>query len=368
MIGFIGDEKKGRTVLLRADIDALPMKEQTVNGGGKQKVVVSETGTAGHLCGHDCHAAMLLGAARVLKEHEGEIPGRVVLMFERGEECGAGIPYLLKWIIGQGFKVDTSFAMHVFPMMPTRTITVMDGSAGAGFVGFDVKILGKSAHGSEPNIGVSPIDCFVSMYETIQSMRMKYANPYDPMVFSVGQVHAGQVGNIIPGELTFAGSFRLHNFDDGLRIKENLIKTIEKTAEIYGCTAQYNLMGPTLSLFNDPECTVLTKAMVADTFGPDIFVEKKPLMGGESHSMTARLWPGTYIYLGTYNEEKGMTAMGHNEYFEPDEDVFVLGVACFIGYAMEFLKRGPDTSDRIYRGDLKEFFTLYNPRALEAYA
>ena len=367
VFGFIGDEKKGRTVLLRGDVDALPGKESPVNGGGLPKQVVSEVEGVAHICGHDCNAAMLLGAAKILKAHEDELEGRVVLMFERGEEGGGNLAWLLKWAFENNLKVDTSFGLHPFLDQPAGKISVVSGPTMAGALGFQVKILGVAGHGAEPSFCTSPIDCFVSMYETIQSLRMKHANPYDPMVFSVGQVHAGYVNNVIPGELSFGGSFRVHNFEDGLRVREQLVKAIEKTAEIYNCQVEYNVAVPSMVLVNDPACAEFTKDVMTGIYGPDILYHSMPMMGTESHAMTAKLWPGTYMFLGSLNEAKGLTAKNHHECFEPDEDIFPIGLAAHVGYAMEFLKRGPNTADRVYKGDLKEFYTKYNPRALAAY-
>ena len=367
VFGFLGDEAKGRTVLLRADIDALPYNESPVNAGGKPKVVVSEVELAAHLCGHDCHAAMLLGAAKILKEHEDEINGRIILMFERGEEGTGNLTYLVKYLFDNHYKIDTSFGMHVFPDVPVGQVAVIPGPCMAGPLGFSVTLKGKSAHGSEPSVGRSPVDAFVSLYGTMANMRMKYANPYDPMVFSVGQVHSGSASNIIPGELTFGGSFRVHNFEDGTYIREKLIQAIENTAEMYDCKAEYTIIGPNLALVNDPECTAFARNVFAETLGNDAVFEAKPLMGSESHAMTAKIWPGVFLFLGIYNEEKGMTARNHHECFEPDEDCLKIGTACHVAYALEYLNDGPSTEGKVYNGDLKEFYEKYNPRALVAY-
>jgi len=367
VFGFIGDEKRGRTVLLRADIDALPGQEAPVNGGGKPKVCVSQIDGAAHTCGHDCHASMLLGAARTLKQMENELPGRVVLMFERGEEGGGNLAYLLKWAFDNGLSVDTSFGMHVFPTAPTGKIEIASGAAMAGAIPFRIRLIGKAAHGSEPDQGCSPIDCFVAVYNSMQSLRMRFAGPFDGMVFSVGQVHAGTVGNIIPGELEFAGSFRALNDDDALRVWEELVRTVDLTAELYHCRAEYAIRRPTLSLKNDPACTEFCRRLFADVLGGENVLPCHANMASESHCLTASLWPGTYVFIGIRNEEKGMTARNHNESFEPDEEALPVGAACHIAYAAEFLKKGPDTACRVYRGSLREFFAKYNPPSLAAF-
>lgn len=367
VFAFLGDEKKGKTVLLRADIDALPIQESDVNAGGKKKVVVSEVPGVAHTCGHDNHAAMLLGVARALANRQDQINGRIVLMFERGEEGGGNLVYLHKWAFENKLHVDTSFGMHVFPFIDKGKISVFDDIAMAGAMGFKVKIVGKAAHGSEPNNGISPIDCFVSMYSTIQSLRMKYASPFQPMVFSVGQVHAGAANNIIPSELSFGGSFRLYNYEDGLRVKKELEKTIAETAKIYNCTTEYQLSGPSSGLVNDKPCSLFAKSVFTEAFGKDVLVNHDPLMGSESHSLTAKIWPGTYMMLGIYDEEAGMTAMPHHECHDVPEEVLKLGTAAHMCYALEFLKDGPETDSRIYKGNIKEFYEKYSPRSMYAF-
>jgi len=367
VFAFLGDEKKGKTVLLRADIDALPIQESDVNGGGKKKPVVSENPGVAHMCGHDSHAAMLLGAAKALSTRQDEINGRIVLMFERGEEGTGNVVYLHKWAYENNLKIDTSFGMHVFTYIPKNKITVFNDLAMAGVIGFQVKIIGKTAHGSEPSVGISPIDCFVSMYEAIQSLRMKYASPFNPMVFSVGQVHAGTASNIIPGELTFGGTFRIYNLDDAKRVKEQLEKVIQKTAEAYNCKVEANIFGPTLGLINDKECSQFAKKAFREAFGEEILVDHLPLMGSESHSLTVKLWPGTFIMLGIADEEAGITASGHHECFDVAEESLKLGTAAHMCYALEFLKNGPDTEDRVYKGNIKEFYKQFSDRSMYAF-
>lgn len=364
VFAFLGNESKGRTVLLRADVDALPGKESPVNGGGQPKVVVSENDTASHTCGHDCHIAMLLGAAKALKSMEDQIPGRLILMFERGEESTGNIRYLLKYAFEQNWKIDSSFGLHVFPYSNTGTVAISTGHAMAGIMAFRVTLMGKTAHGSSPVEGINPIDCFVALYNTIQSLRMRFAGPFDPMTGSICQINSGFARNIIPPDLTFSGTFRVFNHEDAMKVKEELAHAIETTAELYHCKANYAIGHPSPSLYNDPECAAFTKEILRDAFGADAVLDSKPLMVSESHSLTSRIWPGTYGFVGIRNEAKGMTALNHHECFEPDEDALALGVASHLAYALEFLKQGPDTSDKIYQGTLKDLFAAYAPHYL----
>ena len=367
VFAFLGDEARGRTVLLREDIDALPIRESRTNGGGREKQVLSETDGVAHMCGHDCHTAILLGAARALKEIEASLNGRVVLMFERGEENSNNLFYLLRWIDENRLHIDSSFGLHVDPNYETGTICVQPENVNAGFIRFDVKIIGKSAHGSAPYLGHSPVDCYHAVYDGIQGLRMKYANPFDPMTFSIGTIHAGSAYNIVPGELSFSGSFRHFNFPDSRHLKEKMIELIDKTCEIYDCRAEYTIVGPTLPLKNDPVCSGYTTQIFRRDLGPDVPVSGQASMGSESHALTSKLYPGVYVRLGVRSEAAGMTAPTHNECFEPDENALALGCAAHLCYAVNFLKDGPDTSDRVFTGSIKDAFALYREEALNIY-
>ena len=362
VFAFLGDEARGRTVLLRADIDALPVKESKLNAGGREKPVVSEVEGVAHACGHDCHAAMLLGAAKGLKSIEDEIPGRVILMFERGEEGGEGLGALLKYADDNKLKIDGSFGMHVDPSIPVGQFGWRSGNLMAGAMGFKMTITGKAAHGSQPYVGHSPIDAFNEYYAFMQSLRMKYASPFDPMVFSVGTVHAGTASNIIPPDLTFSGSFRLFNFDDGLKIKDKMMAAAEYIPSLYDCTGEMTISGPALCVYNDPACADLARTVVNETFGHDV-KEILPLMASESFAITSKLWPGVFLRAGVRNEAMGRTALNHSECQDPDEGVLKLGCAMHMAYAMKFLSAGPDTADRVFSGDIKEFIHKYRPNA-----
>lgn len=365
VIGFIGDNKNGRSVLLRADIDGLPIQESPQNGGGMPKAVVSSVDRISHACGHDCHTAILLGAARALKGIEHQLNGRVILMFERGEEGGGNLGYLIKWIFDHQLRIDSCFALHVVANVPSGKIVISQGYQLAGSLVFTVRLHGKSAHGAQPFIGRSTIDCFCTIYGMLQEFRMKYASPYAPMVFSVGQVHAGHSYNSIPDHLEFQGSFRIFDFEDGLRIKEHLTSVVETIPKLYGCTAELIIGGPSPSVVNDRSCAEMARQVFSGFTDQTILYDLPPQMNSDSFSLTSSTWPGVYMLLGTQNKAKGMVALNHTPCFDPDESTFRLGTACHIAYAAEFLDHGPDTSSRIFSGTMEELFLKYRPEVLD---
>ncbi|MDR3138988.1 MAG: amidohydrolase, partial [Treponema sp.] len=210
IFAFIGDESRGKTVLLRADIDALPIQEDPRNLARKREVI-SEVPGVQHACGHDAHTAMLLTAGKILKEYEGKIPGRVLLMFERGEEGGGNFRQLLYYLEDKKIRVDGGHAIHVRPGVPAGKIVAVPGPIMSAGCGFNVTITGRGGHGSRPDLANSPLDCFTSLYQSLKDIRLKHISPFDNFTFSVGTISYGNRGNVIPGELNFQGSARTVN-------------------------------------------------------------------------------------------------------------------------------------------------------------
>ena len=320
IIGYIEGTKpgKGKTVLLRADCDALPVLEKKDNLAGP-RVCCSKVDGVMHACGHDGHTAILLGAAKILNEHKDEIAGKIILFFERAEENGGGMPQMLAYM-------DT--------------------------------IHGKGGHGSRPDQANSPIDCFVAIYNALQAARLTKITPFKPLTLSVGLLQAGAVSNVIPNDLTFAGTARLFDREEvGYPFKETLIKIVDGICAAYGCTATYNqLSDPAYPVYNDPECVEFARKVVGAELGEDVIAQPEPWMASESFSRLQKLMPGVFALVGVNNPEKGTGAAHHNEYFDIDEDTFKLAVTGAVSYALNFLESDIDTSARKWKGTMHDFF------------
>ena len=196
ILAEVGDASKGKTVLLRADLDALPLQENPENLKGP-KVSVSKVDGACHACGHDGHTAMLLIAAKVLKAHEDELKGRVLFIWERSEEIGVYCKHILRYFQRQNIKPDAVYATHLLSTYDTGKISVEPGGVMSGAMSFNIDIVGKGGHGSRPDLSRSPIDCFSAFNMGLQALRLKYITPFDSLCISVGSLHAGAQGNII---------------------------------------------------------------------------------------------------------------------------------------------------------------------------
>ena len=355
IVGEIKGGKPGKTVLLRADLDALPIKENPMNLK-KQKLVVSKNDGVSHACGHDSHTAMLLTEAKILAAHKDELNGNVVLCFEQGEEGGGQVKNILKYVVEEAkYPVDTCFATHVKWDVPTGQVSVEPGAVFAGAYGFNIRLRGLTGHGSRPDLAHSVLDCFNSIYSNINMLRLKYVNPYDILTFSVGTVQCGSKMNIIPDELTFSGTVRTFNVEGaGVPFMHEFMEVVKHETELHHCTYEIIRMPqPLFECYNNPTCSKIAKEAVAKHLGPDAVTTTIPWMASESMNMYLKLWPGVISFTGIMNEELGSGANHHTAEFDIDEKGMITGVAAAISYVTEFLN---------YEGEVP--FTPYS-RSLE---
>lgn len=338
VLGFIRGKEGGKTVLLRADCDALPVLEKDNLTG--TRCVWSKNEGVMHACGHDAHTAALLGAAKILPERQEEINGTVILCFERGEESAGSVKYIFAYLEKNGFHIDSCFGMHTNLPLPTGHIAVNDTSVCAGSFGFQVTIEGRGGHGSRPDEAENPIDCFVAIYQRLQSLRLAKLDPFQPATYSVGQLSSGVQGNVIPQTLTFSGTMRY--FDDNAleTFKAEFRHVVDSVCQAYHCTPSYDtFVASNFATVNDPECAAFAREIFAQELGADAATQIPPLMGSETYSLYLKQWPGCFGFLGVHDPAKGTGAANHNEKFDVDEDALATGAACHATYAIEFLKK-----------------------------
>ncbi len=352
VLAFIDGEKPGRTVLLRADCDALAMRESPLNGGGQPKPCISEIEGAAHTCGHDVHTACLLGAAAVLNAHRDEIEGRVILMFERGEEGGYRVYFLVKYIQEHGIHIDAAYGMHTKPDLPTGTFGMAAGPVAAGGVSFEIELTGKGGHGSRPDLGNSPLDCFLAIANGMSGLRMKYLDPMKPVTCNICMVKTGTRRNIVPSFLEFKGTSRFYDAEIGRTVRERLVKLFDSSAELYECGIRYAaLKGPSFPLVNNEVMTDIARRAAAEAMGPACVKDMAPQMGGDSFATMCAYYPSMMIYLGSGNAEKGITGDYHNPTYDCDEDSLPYGTAVYVSSALAYLKEKPAIEFSPFEGD-----------------
>ena len=334
LVATLDTGRPGRTVMLRADIDALPVKEGTGLPFASQNEGVM------HACGHDNHIAMLLGAAKILCAAKDDIPcGKVKFIFQSAEEVACGSKYYVEHGVLDG--VDAIFGMHIWGTLDAPLVSVDSGNRMASMDNFTIKVKGLQSHGSAPQDGHDAIVAASAIVLALQTFVSRVNNPVNPLVLSVGKFHGGAMYNIICPEVELVGTIRTSS--NALRkvMEGKLRQIIESTAAANFCEAEL-LFSPMLpAVINEyPELNAVAKEAALKLFEPEGVIDEFPaLMGSEDFALFTEKIPGFFAFLGTRNVEKGITATNHNEKFTSDEDVLFRGSALSAQFAIDFLSR-----------------------------
>lgn len=328
--------KPGKCILLRADMDALPMPEES----GLD--FACPTGTEAHTCGHDFHVAMLLTAARILKEHESELKGTVKLMFQPAEETLQGAKNMIEHGILENPKPDAALAFHVTTgQMPVGIYIYNNtGTMMYSVDGFRIKIQGKGAHGAYPQDSIDPINIGVHIYLALQELIARESNPVHSSILTIGHFNGGTTGNIIPDSILLEGSVRTKNPQGRKFLVRRMKEVAVKTAEVYGGTAAVEMLSEIPPLICDPELTTeLASYMKKLPFPNNQEYPGMTASASEDFALIAEKIPGTMMYLSAgFPDERG-SYPAHNPKVQFNEDVCPIGVAGYVYCAMEWLKR-----------------------------
>ena len=326
-------EKACRTVALRADIDALPVEEKTgLPFASRNKGVM-------HACGHDCHISMLLGAAKMLMETKDELQGNVKLIFQAAEETCHGAEYYVEAGILDG--VDAIMGQHVWATLEEPYINVQAGPRMASVDNFVIKVDGVSAHGTQPHLGVDALLAAAAIVSNIQSFVSRTNDPLNPLVVNIGEMHAGQRYNIIANHAELFGTPRTYNAEFRMKIEEGLRRIAENTAKAFGATATVEYDYYANSLYNDDEeLNKIAHDAAVKLYGEACLKELPQMMGSEDFAFFADKIPAVFGFLGTRNEELGMTVGNHNDRYTVHEPVLQRGAALYAQFAADYLERG----------------------------
>lgn len=297
-----------------------------------------------HGCGHDDHIAMLLSAAKILKNMEASLNGRVVLMFEEGEEGHRNIEKLLAYMAEKDMKFDTCYASHVRWNIPTGKLSCCQGSAMSGLYHFVLEINGKGGHGSRPDLAHSVIDCFHDIYSNLDTLRLKYIKPNTVLTWSLGSVNAGATFNLIPDKLTCEGSIRMVDRNSGKEFIKEFERIVAAICPLNYCTYQFKLLEQLLPTENYPACRKTYIDSIKKQIGEDLIYDCEPWMASETFSYMCSLFPGVETFVGIENDELGSGANHHTPEFDLDEDGLIYGTAAAVSYVLEYFENTPDTS------------------------
>ena len=330
LIGVIAGSFPGKTVLLRADIDALPIRE---NIG----LPYAAQNGAMHACGHDCHAAMLLGAARLLLEHREELPGTVRLLFQAAEETSHGAEYFISQGCLDG--VDAAFGIHIWSGLTAPLISVEAGPRMAACDNFELVVHGTAAHGASPHLGCDGIAAAAAAVTALQGYVARRHDVFQPLVVTIGSIHGGEAPNILADTVTLSGTARC--FDEALRarLQGDLEALFSAACLPYGCTAQLHWHSLAPAVVNhDPHLVETGRQAARKLYGPQGLGHLAPLMVSEDFAYYSQHVPTLFCFLGGGNPEINAIYPHHNECFRIDEDALPRGAALYAQFALDYLK------------------------------
>ncbi|MGI8406075.1 MAG: M20 metallopeptidase family protein [Thermomicrobiales bacterium] len=326
-----------RVILLRADIDALPILEEN------EVDYVSQHPGVMHACGHDAHTAILLGVARTLVEHRDLFVGTVKLLFQPAEEVGVGgaIGMIAEGVL-ENPHVNAVFGLHMNPAVPTGTVQVGAGPIFAAADEFDITVFGKGGHGAYPSNAIDPIAIGMQIAGALHTLVSRELDPMAQAVVNVCAFHAGQAHNVVPSTATLRGTVR--SFDPDLRdqLQQRIAEIATTIAEASGATAEILYVQGCPAAINDPGFTDLVRDSAITALGRDNVQLMKQEMGAEDFAWFLQERPGSYIYVGSRNVERGIVSDCHHSRFDIDEDCLATGIEITVAVVMTYLAHVPE--------------------------
>ena len=322
----------GRTVLLRADMDALPIQEEN------QVPYRSTHDGAMHACGHDCHTSILLGVASSLARDAKSLRGAVKLCFQPAEENGGGAIEMIRDGALENPAPEAAFGLHVWQDLDLGKVGVTPGPFMAAVDEFHVTVSGVGAHAAMPHLGVDPVVCLSQMVSALQNIASREADPFQEVVVSVTQIKAGTAFNIIPEMAWMNGTVRVFDRELWETLPGRFERFVRGIAQAFGCEIEIKYQrhnGPTI---NDPKMAALARTVACEVVGEENVVEDIRTMGGEDFSAFLQKMPGCFIAIGSRNESRGLIYGHHHPRFDVDEQCLEIGAEILLRTARRFLE------------------------------
>jgi amidohydrolase len=342
VVAVIDGARPGPTILLRADMDALPLGEDT----GLD--FASELEGVMHACGHDTHVAMLLGAARLLVERRDQLAGRVLLMFQPGEEGFHGARFMLEeGLLEEGphgaGDVQRAVALHISTRYPTTTISLRPGALMAAADKIVAVVEGRGGHASTPHLSLDPMPSAAALVLALQTAVTREIDVFDPAVLTIARMDGGTTNNIIPERVVIEGTIRTVSAKTRERMHALVRRVAAGVAMTYGTTIDLEIEAGYPVTMNDPEVTAGVRRLAVDLAGEDrVHDLAHPVMGAEDFSYVTERVPGAMVYLGARpaDEDPATAPQNHSNRVIFDEDALALGVAVYAATALDFLAGG----------------------------
>jgi len=311
-------------IALRADMDALPIQELN------DLPYRSKRDGFSHMCGHDSHTAMLIGAARLLTEMRETLQANIRFIFQPNEEnLPGGAPLMIEDGVLDG--VNEIFGLHVWPSQPTGSVGVCSGPALGQPDVFEIEIIGSGGHAAMPHLTVDPIIIAAQFINAAQSIVSRNTNPLESAVVSITQVHAGTAHNVIPKTASIMGTVRTFNPEIQKMIRAKIASLMDSLAQGQGAEFKLNYTEGYPVTYNHPESSETVRQLAENLVEPEkLIFPAKPTLGGEDFAYYTQRIPGSFLFIGSGNPEKGCIYSLHDPRFQLDEDAMRTGIAMHV--------------------------------------
>lgn len=324
--------KPGRVILLRFDMDALPVTENTGVNYSSEEVGVM------HACGHDGHLAIGLTAARLLHAGRENLPRTIKFVFQPAEEgLGGALAMIAEGILSDPIP-DLVLALHLWNEKPLGWIGITDGLMMSASETFQVQITGKGGHGGKPHEAIDPIVAAAGIINTLQSVVSREIPPLDSGVITVSSIHGGETHNVIPEEVTLSGTIRSFTVETRDLLLKRFHEVVEKTAAAYLCRTKVTIVGISPAVNNDPKIAAVLRRTASELFPQAVIDQGYRTMASEDMAFMMQDIPGCFCLIGSANSDRGLDAKHHQPEFNFDEQALTQGTALLVSAVYELLK------------------------------
>lgn len=329
--------RDGKTIGLRTDIDGLPIEESPTNGGGKRKKWVSQSAGISQGCGHDGHMAMLIGTARILHSLRSQLKGRIVFIFEEGEESNSGIRPMIAALQNDGITFDVIYGNHVASNVPSGQLFVKEGSIMAGMATLAYNIVGRGGHVSRPDKSVNPVFAAANVLTAISIAWNNQRDLEKLVTLGVTQLEGGKVYNVIPNEVFIGGSLRFFDRAAGEHALQLVKQVSEQVAAAHGCTVSYTdrMRVDLPPVSNDTVYTRFAQQQIEKLYPGHVTADPQyAWYASETFALYSQLAPIVFTLVGVNSAEVGSTAQHHSDKFDLDEEALQYGVGAMTQFVV----------------------------------
>jgi amidohydrolase len=331
VVGILNEEKPGKNILLRFDMDALPIQENT----GVEYASINEG--IMHACGHDGHMAIGLSIARILHENRHDLPGSIKFVFQPAEEGLGGAKMMVEEGVLTNPKPDLALALHLWNIKPVGWFGISDGPMMSASDTFYIRLKGKGGHGAAPHLAVDPIVAAAGIVNTLQSLISREVNTLDSGVVTVGTIQGGEAHNVIPEEVNLSGTIRSFTEQTRDQLLKRLEEVVEKTAHAYQCQVEISIEEVAPAVSNHPDVAETLRKIAADLFPQSTIDSSYRTMVSEDMAYFMENIPGCFCLIGSANPDLGLDAMHHQPEFNFDEDAMTQGVGLLVSGVYQLL-------------------------------